>query len=88
MPRAYNLLMPVRPHLQPNGTEVSQLLVNVSSYTNVDQWDKYDWQTSAPLTLAAGQAVLLTASHCNKAGTGTFQVQQIGSLFCERLPEA
>lgn len=68
----------------PNGTQVDTLLAYLDSWTPVNNWYNYPAkQMSAPVTLAKGQPILLTASHCNTASVG---LQQVGVIVPSTEP--
>ena len=53
---------------------MTRTLATVSSPSALDNWLDPSTQTSTPLTLDAGQPVLLEGAHCNLAGGGLMQV--------------
>lgn len=55
---------------QANGSAVNATLINSRSYTLYNSYTR----TAAPIPLAQGQAVLLTAAHINTVGVGFLQV--------------
>ena len=57
------------------GVQNQTQLVQTSNYAVVDYYDTArSYYTSAPVSLAAGQSILLEAYQCNIGGTGFFQV--------------
>ena len=57
------------------GSSVTRMLVNLTSYTELDNFFQYPAQASAPVTLDAQQPILLEAAHCNGAAAGHVQVR-------------
>lgn len=51
-------------------------VASLTAFAEIDYSNKYPSQRSAPITLAAGQSVLLTASHCNAQSLGYVQVRK------------
>ena len=51
------------------------MLVNLTSFTELDNFFQYPAQASAPVTLDAQQPILLEAAHCNGAAAGHVQVR-------------
>lgn len=48
--------------------------INLTSWTDLDNYFTYSFQASPNITLAASQPVLLEAAHCNGAGQGSAAV--------------
>ena len=56
------------------GSSVSSMLVNQTVFSDPDSWFQYPNQKSAPVTLAAGQPILLEGSHMNGPLNGNLMV--------------
>ncbi|GFR40479.1 hypothetical protein Agub_g1046, partial [Astrephomene gubernaculifera] len=70
---------------QSNGIEVTQMLINLTTWTPVDTWFMRSIQVSPPVNLAANQRILLESSHCNGPSVGN---QQIGVQMPVPQPQA
>ncbi|PNH08719.1 Fibrocystin, partial [Tetrabaena socialis] len=55
-----------------NGTEVKRALYNATSWNYIDNWNLNE--KPRPLSLAAGQPVLLELNHCNTISRGVLQL--------------
>ncbi|EFJ47176.1 hypothetical protein VOLCADRAFT_92353 [Volvox carteri f. nagariensis] len=59
---------------QSNGALVSTTLINLQSWTYIDNFFQYASQRSPEVTLSAGQSILLEMNHCNGPSVGAPQL--------------
>jgi hypothetical protein len=60
------------------GAPTSSVLVNLEQWVHPDDWFQYASQVSNPVTLAAGQPILLEGAHMNTVNGGNLQVIIMG----------